>query len=134
LKPTRVNIEYLEKKCMSIESKNPLILRGMAASPGTVIAPVWILDDSIDPTSFPEGAVLVAHTTNPSLVRFMIKASAIVTEIGGRLSHTAIVALELGIPCVVAVENARQLLPNGLLVHVDGDNGKVSLIQSDYDK
>lgn len=105
-----------------------MVLSGIAASPGSVTAPVQIIDSCTDPALFPEGAVLVAHTTNPSLVRFMMRASAIVTEIGGRLCHTAIVALELGIPCVVAVENARKFLSDGLLVRVDGDRGKVVLL------
>lgn len=113
---------------MEGDNKYLLVLTGVAASPGSVIAPVQIIEDNSDPDSFPEGAVLVASTTNPTLVRFMMKASAIVTELGGRLSHAAIVALELGIPCVVAIENARTLLRNGVLVQVDGDVGKVFVL------
>jgi len=59
----------------------------------------------------------------------MMRASAIVTEIGGRLCHTAIVALELGIPCVVAVENARNILSTGELVNVDADHGHITVLK-----
>jgi phosphoenolpyruvate synthase/pyruvate phosphate dikinase len=116
---------------MSTERRNPIILSGIPASPGSVIAPVRAVNGAIDPDLFPDGAVLVAHTTDPSLVRLMMKASAIVTEMGGRLSHTAIVAMELGIPCVVAVENALKFLPDGLLVRVDGGSGKVFILQGE---
>ena len=79
--------------------------------------------------SFPDGAVLVAHTTDPSLVLYMMKASAIVTEIGGRLCHTAIVAMELGIPCVVAATGACLTLHDGIVVQVDGNNGIVHTVE-----
>jgi pyruvate, water dikinase len=119
---------------METENKGCLVLNGVAASPGSVTATVQIIENDSDPNLFPEGAVLVVSTTNPTLIRFMMKASAIVTELGGRLSHAAIVAMELGIPCVVAVENARRLLWDGALVQVDGDAGQVYLLDAESNR
>lgn len=106
------------------------LLEGIGASPGSATGPVHVLYPPVQPAElFPDGAVLVAHTTDPSLVLHMMKASAIVTEIGGRLCHTAIVALELGIPCVVAARDACRKLEDDRIVLVDGSNGIVFSVE-----
>lgn len=65
------------------------------------------------------GDVLVAETTAPELVAACRKASAIVTDIGGILSHAAIVSRELGIPCIVGTEIATKVIQNREVVEVD---------------
>ncbi|MCJ7604736.1 MAG: PEP-utilizing enzyme, partial [Dehalococcoidales bacterium] len=55
----------------------------------------------------------------------MKRASAIVTDRGGRTAHAAIVSRELGIPCIVGSENATSVLKDGQVITVDGSNGKV---------
>lgn len=105
-----------------------LVVKGLGASSGRATGLVMQVDHVNPADSFPDGAILVARTTNPSLVRHMIKASAIVTEIGGTLCHTAIVAMELGIPCVVGAANACRLLTDGLAVEVNGDEGEVVVV------
>ena len=72
-----------------------------------------------------EGDILVAEMTTPDYVPAMKRASAIVTDKGGRTAHAAIVSRELGIPCVVGTENATQLLTTGQLITVDGTRGRV---------
>ncbi|MCI0566183.1 hypothetical protein L0Y46_03215 [bacterium] len=57
------------------------------------------------------------------------KASAIVTDIGGMLSHAAIVSRELNIPCIVGTKNASKILKNGDLVEVDADKGMVRILE-----
>lgn len=59
------------------------------------------------------------------MVVMMNKASAIVTDLGGLTSHAAIVARELGVPCVTATKTATQTLTNGMKVRVDGTKGEV---------
>lgn len=103
-----------------------LILRGLGASPGIAIGVVQIIENIRQFSGeFPDRAVLVARTTDPRFVLYMLRAGAIVTELGGRLCHTAIVALELGVPCVVGVAEASSRLKNGMIVRVDGQAGTV---------
>lgn len=65
----------------------------------------------------------MTEMTNPDFVPAMKKASAIVTNKGGRTSHAAIVSRELGLPCVVGTEKATSLLKNGQIITVDGGKG-----------
>lgn len=77
---------------------------------------------------FNEGDVLVTTMTDPDWVPIMKKASAIVTNKGGRTCHAAIVSRELGIPCIVGTDVATEQIPNGEDVTVscnEGDEGKV---------
>ena len=83
----------------SNRAHSAVVLNGIPASPGRVVAKVKFVDSETSIDAFPPGAVLVSYTTDPTLIEFMLNASAIVTAIGSRLCHTAIVALELGIPC-----------------------------------
>lgn len=71
------------------------------------------------------GDVLVVTQTDRDYVPAMRKASAIIAEDGGLTSHAAIVALELGVPCVVGAEGALRTLQNGMLITVDGARGVV---------
>jgi len=72
-----------------------------------------------------QGDVLVAEMTTPDFVPAMKRASAIVTDRGGRTAHAAIVSRELGIPCVVGTGNAMAVLKDGQEITVDGSKGKV---------
>lgn len=75
-----------------------------------------------------EGEVLVCEMTTPDFLPLMRKAIAIVTDLGGTLSHAAIVAREFGIPCVVATERATKVLKNGDVVEVDAELGIVRIL------
>jgi pyruvate,water dikinase len=72
------------------------------------------------------GEVLVTRMTSPDWVPIMRRAAAIVTDAGGMTSHAAIVARELGLPCVVGARNATRVLETGMVVTVDGSTGTVS--------
>jgi pyruvate,water dikinase len=97
---------------------------GAKASKGTYTGKAQVIRNVADLDKFVEGNVLVTRMTDPDFVPMMKMAGAIVTEIGGRLCHAAIVARELGVPAVVKVDGAMDLL-NGKQVTVDGDTGKV---------
>jgi phosphohistidine swiveling domain-containing protein len=75
-----------------------------------------------------EGDVLVAETTAPELIVACKKAGAIVTDMGGMMSHAAIVSREFGIPCIVGTQNASRILKDGDLVEVDANSGLVRVI------
>jgi pyruvate,water dikinase len=74
------------------------------------------------------GDVLVARTTDPSWASVMYASSALIVEIGGQLSHAAVVARELGIPCVMGVPEATRHIRDGDQVQVDGSAGTVELL------
>ncbi|PMP68469.1 MAG: phosphoenolpyruvate synthase, partial [Thermodesulfobacterium geofontis] len=79
-------------------------------------------------SQFQEGEVLVTTMTDPDWEPIMKKASAIVTDKGGRTCHAAIVSRELGIPCIVGTEVATQLIKTGMGITVDctqGEEGRV---------
>ncbi|MFC2012367.1 putative PEP-binding protein [Chloroflexota bacterium] len=101
------------------------MLSGAAASPGVAHGPVKIVPDPSMIDKVLQGDVLVAEMTTPDFVPAMKRASAIVTDRGGRTAHAAIVSRELGIPCIVGTEKATALLKDGQIITVDGSNGKV---------
>ena len=73
------------------------------------------------------GDVLVAKLTTPAWTPLFARVAAIVTDVGGPLSHGSIVAREYGIPAVLGTGNATQLIQDGQTITVDGDNGMVIL-------
>lgn len=75
------------------------------------------------------GDILVSPTTAPDLMPALKKAAAIVTDVGGMLSHAAIVARELDTPCIVGTGFASRVLKDGDLVEADADNGVVRIIE-----
>lgn len=102
------------------------VISGQAVSPGTARGMVRILahpDDDFEP-----GDVLVANVTDTGWTPFFGCAAAIVTNVGGPMSHAAIVAREFGIPAVVNTMTATQQLKDGQLVEVDGSAGTVRVI------
>lgn len=110
---------------MGEEESAPVLLTGQPASPGVGMGLVRIVHDPNEIGIVKEGDVLVAEMTTPDFVPAMKRASAIVTERGGRTCHAAIVSRELGIPCVVGVGGATTGLGEDRLVTVDGSAGKI---------
>lgn len=102
-----------------------IILKGSPASPGIGSGKPVIIFSPKDIDKIHEGDVLVAPMTDPDYVPAMKKASAIVTELGGRTSHAAIVSRELGIPAVVGAEGATEKLAKLDAVSVNGETGEV---------
>ncbi len=76
-----------------------------------------------------KGNILIAETTAPELIIACQKAAAIVTDVGGLLSHAAIVSREFGIPCIVATGNATKVFKDGDMVEVDAEKGIVTKIR-----
>jgi phosphoenolpyruvate synthase/pyruvate phosphate dikinase len=73
------------------------------------------------------GEILVAPSTDPGWTPLFLTAAAVVTDIGGFLSHGATVAREYGIPAVVNTKRASELVKNGQVIIVDGNQGIVYL-------
>jgi phosphohistidine swiveling domain-containing protein len=101
---------------------------GVGASAGTVEGIVRVVRNP-DFVDVEEGEVLVSHTTDPSWASIMFVSTALVTDIGGMISHAAVVARELDIPCVVNTRNATDVLRDGDRVSVDGERGTVTILE-----
>lgn len=101
------------------------IASGNAASPGISSGQVCIIKGPHEIHKIDPGEVLVAEQTNPDFVPAMKKASAIVTQKGGRTSHAAIVSRELGLPAVVGAETILSKVKDKMEITVDGSEGVV---------
>lgn len=108
-----------------LTTANKLLLKGDPASPGIGFGNVCVIQSPKEIDKVKKGDVLVAPQTNPDYVPAMKKASAIVTEFGGRTSHAAIVSRELGIPAVVGAQNASKILQYEKVISVNGKTGEV---------
>jgi phosphohistidine swiveling domain-containing protein len=75
-----------------------------------------------------KGDILVSDTTTPEMTPLMVKASAIITDLGGVTSHAAIVCRELDIPAVVGVQNATEAIRTGNIVSVDAEKGEINIL------
>lgn len=103
-----------------------VLARGLPAAPGIASGRVRILLAPEDGPKLVDGEILVAQTTNPDWLPTIRRAAALVTETGGMTCHAAIVARELGVPCVVGARSATVDLANGTLVTVDGTRGQIT--------
>ncbi|BCJ53427.1 hypothetical protein Asp14428_49020 [Actinoplanes sp. NBRC 14428] len=101
-------------------------LTGTPGSPGIATGPARVVRGPADFARVRPGDVLVCRTTDPSWTPLFGVVAAVVTEIGGLLSHAAIVAREQGLPAVLAVPDAMTALPDGAPVEVDGNTGSVA--------
>ena len=106
-------------------------LKGVGASPGRVTAGACVLHGPEDFETMRPGEVLVAGITTPAWTPLFAMASAVVTDVGGPLSHGSIVAREYGIPAVLGTGTATRRITQGDLITVDGDAGLVHLPESE---
>ena len=121
-----VTTEEKVKKARSHEEINATpILIGLGASPGIASGVVKIVHDINELSKIQKGDVLVTVMTNPDFVVAMEKACAIITDEGAMTSHAAIVSREMGIPCVTGTEKATKIFTDGMIITVDGTNGKI---------
>jgi len=104
-------------------------LKGQCGCVGRARGTVKIIIRPKDMQKMKKGDVLVSIATDPDIVSAMKKAAAIVTEQGGVTSHAAIIARELGIPCVIGTKIATRVFKDGDLVEVDADKGIVRKIK-----
>jgi rifampicin phosphotransferase len=104
------------------------VITGSAVSPGVAEGMVQVVFDPRGVALAP-GAVLVCPGTDPAWTPLFMAASALVTEVGGMMTHGSVVAREYGIPAVVGVHEATSRLKNGQRVRVDGTQGKIEILE-----
>jgi pyruvate,water dikinase len=101
-------------------------MHGSPASPGVVAGAARVVLDPVGARIEP-GEILVAPSTDPGWTPLFLTAGGLVMEMGGPMSHGAVVAREYGIPAVVGVAGATERITTGQRITVDGSNGTVSV-------
>lgn len=115
----------VKKYAVSSESEQKIV-KGLAVSVGAAVrGRVRIMLSTRDMSKFKTGEILVAPMTSPDYVPIMRKAKAIVTDVGGLMSHAAVVSRELKIPCIVGTKIATKVFKDGDWVEVDAGKGIV---------
>jgi phosphohistidine swiveling domain-containing protein len=105
------------------------LVHGIGVSGGIVEGVVRVVTDPAF-TEVEPGEILVAPTTDPSWASIMFLSSGLVVDIGGPISHAAVVARELGLPCVVNTRTGTQQLRTGDRVRVDGGAGTIEVLSA----
>lgn len=121
------------------EVRGNQLLTGIGASPGIASGRAKIIFGKGDITRIEKGDVIVTAMTSPDLVPAMSKSAAIVTDLGGRTCHAAIVSREMGIPAIVGTKDASKILSDGQEITVDAYDGivyegKINVISSRQQK
>jgi pyruvate,water dikinase len=104
-------------------------IKGFAASSGVVEGPARIVKSVEEIARLQKGDILVCQITNPTWAPIFQTIVAAVSDIGGSMSHAAIVAREYGLPAVVGTGNATSRIKDGQRIRVDGGRGIVTLLQ-----
>lgn len=104
------------------------VLRGLAVSPGVVRGPARVILRADAAERVRPGEILVAPFTDPGWTPYFLSAAGLVVDLGGVLSHGSIVAREYGLPAVVNVGPATQIIRTGQWIQVDGNRGRVTLL------
>lgn len=104
------------------------LLKGTAVSPGMATGKAKVILHTDDYQHVEAGEVLVAPSTDPAWTPYFLPAAAVVMDLGGILSHGAIIAREYGIPAVANVAGASRIIRTGQTIEVDGDRGLVRIL------
>ncbi|MGH9174605.1 MAG: PEP-utilizing enzyme, partial [Vicinamibacterales bacterium] len=113
------------------EAQGALVLRGGSGSPGKTRGVARVITSLAEAGRLTRGNILVAPTTAPAWTPLFATAAAVVTDTGGVLSHSAVVAREYRIPAVVGVGIATTVIQDGDLIEVDGDLGVIRILPAD---
>jgi len=106
------------------------MLTGTAGSPGITQGKARIVTDPTNPPDLLPGDIMIAPLTDPAWTPLFLAVDGVVVNVGGQVSHAVIVSRELGIPCVVSVEDATERIQDGTVIQVDGTNGQVKIIET----
>jgi len=121
--------ESLDRWLSAGAESNGNEIRGFAASSGVVEGPARIVKSVEEISRLQKGDILVCQVTNPTWAPVFQKIAAAVSDIGGSMSHAAIVAREYGLPAVVGTGSATSRIKDGQRIRVDGARGVVTILQ-----
>jgi len=102
-------------------------IQGRPGSAGTFTGTARVLGTPADYPKLRRDEVAVSPTATPELANVLDRAGAVVTDVGGVLSHVVVVSLQLGIPAVVGATGASRRISDGAVVTVDGTRGLVTV-------
>lgn len=105
----------------------PNAIAGLAVSSGIIEGKARVILN-MEEAKLEPGDILVTSFTDPSWTPLFLSVKALVTEVGGLMTHGAVIAREYGLPAVVGVENATKLISDGQQIRVNGTEGYVELI------
>ncbi len=120
-----------QKHVASKTDTNIKVLKGIAVSPGVATGRARVITHPGDGQHVEAGEILVAPVTNPAWTPYFLPAAGVVMDMGGVLSHGAIIAREYGLPAVVNVGPASKIIQTGQTIHVDGDQGTVTILDDE---
>ncbi len=122
-------IKFLFSYCIPLPDPEPTdsFLQGLPASPGRSRGTARLIRRLEEATRLSKGDILVTQGTNPGWTPVFPLVSGIILEVGGQLSHGAIIAREYGIPAVINVAGAMHFIQDGQTIEVDGSSGRVYL-------
>jgi pyruvate,water dikinase len=102
-------------------------IAGLAVSSGMIEGRARVILN-MEEAELEEGDILVTAFTDPSWTPLFVSIKGLVTEVGGLMTHGAVIAREYGLPAVVGVEKATQLIKNGQHIRVNGTEGYIELL------
>ncbi len=117
--------EKRETPTESVHEERVLLRGGHIACPGIATGEAFIAHDVAEASAIPKGAVLVIRQTSPAYSRALLKASALVSDIGAVTSHLALIAAELGLPTLIGVREATTRIRPGETITVDAVEGVI---------
>ncbi len=124
-----ITTEQVQQWLAADEQDDDAAITGMAASPGIVEGYARVITHADELSSVQEGEILVATITAPSWGPIFGKIKATVTDIGGMMSHAAIVCREYGLPAVTGTGKGSTTIETGQFIRVDGNSGRVEILE-----
>lgn len=121
----------------SLKDRSQVLTKGLAIGEAISSGQVCVIKDPSEVDKFIDNAILVTEMTDPDWGPILVRASAIITDKGGRTAHAAIVSRELGIPAIVGTQDATQILHSGQNVTLSCAEGSEGIVYEgilDYEK
>lgn len=122
----RFNQASWKAKSKSVNGKMSFF--GIGCSAGVVKARTCVLNDISEASKLKAGEIMIVPFTDPGWTPLFSLAAGVVTETGGLLSHAALISREYGIPCVLNINGATESVPHGVMVEIDGNEGRVTVL------
>ena len=125
--PTNHGLTYkLEEETVMIGEIRQF--KGLPVSSGIYEGNVKVLRSNADFDKVCEGDIIVVYASSPAWTVPLLKAGALIAEVGGILCHTAIIAREIGVPGIVNIENITNILEDGDRITVNGEAGEINVL------
>lgn len=104
-------------------------LKGIGCSPGEIIGRARVVLDIHETSHLTKEDILITQFTDPGWTPVLARVGGVVTEVGGLLSHAAVIGREYGIPAILNLSHATKLIKNGSLIKINGKSGIVEILE-----